>query len=177
MARPYGFPGRSASYERPARGDSVRRLPFVAGSLFTVLAACALQQKPPAASGKAVVEAYVHAWNKHDVAALDTILASDAIHEDLAQNVHAKGIAAIRDFMRQDIASEPDLNWRVTNTLEDGRFVALEWAWSSTYTGPDPAGKTVTKKRISGRGGSIVEIESGRIKRFTDYHDAGSYFR
>jgi steroid delta-isomerase-like uncharacterized protein len=159
-------------------GDSVRRLPFVAGSLFTVLAAaCALQQKPPTASGKAVVEAYVHAWNKHDFAALDTILAPDAIHEDFAQNVHAKGVAAIRDFMRQDFASEPDLNWQITNTLEDGRFVTFEWAWSSTYTGPDPTGKTVTKKRLSGRGASLVEIESGRIKRFTNYYDLGSFFR
>jgi steroid delta-isomerase-like uncharacterized protein len=158
-------------------GDSMR-LPYLAGSLLAVVAAaCAVQQKPPTASGKAVAEAYVHAWNKHDFAALDTILAPDAIHEDIAQNVHAKGIAAIRDFMRQDIASEPDLRWQITNTVEDGRFVAFEWTWASTYTGPDATGKTVTRKKISGRGASFVEVESGKIKRFTDYYDLGSYFR
>ena len=149
-----------------------------AGILFAaVAAACAVQQKTPAADGKAVVDAYVHAWNAHDFAALDTILAPDAIHEDIALNFHGKGKAAILAFMRQDIASEPDLKWQITNSIEDGRFVAFEWTWTSTYTGPDAAGKTVTGKRISGRGASFVEVENGRIKRFTDYYDLGSYFR
>jgi steroid delta-isomerase-like uncharacterized protein len=158
--------------------DSMRRLSFLLGSLFAIVAAaCAVQQKTPAASGKSVAEAYVRAWNKHDFAALDTILAPGALHEDIAQNVHATGIAAIKDFMRQDIAAEPDLNWRMTNTIEDGRFVAFEWTWTSTYTGPDATGKSVSKKKISGRGASFVEIEGGRIKRFTDYYDLGSFFR
>src|SRR6202165_3235779 len=156
-------------------GESMR-LPYLAASLF-VAAACALQQKVPAASGKSVAEAYVRAWNRHDFAALDTILAADALHEDIAQNVHATGIAAIKDFMRQDIAAEPDLNWQMTNTIEDGRFVAFEWTWTSTYTGPDATGKSVSKKKISGRGASFVEIQGGRIKRFTDYYDLGSFFR
>ena len=156
----------------------MRRLPHLAGMLFTVAAAaCAVEQKPPAASGKTIAEAYVQAWNKHDFAALDTILAPNATHEDLAQNVHAKGIAAIKDFMRQDIASEPDLKWQITNTVEDGRLVAFEWTWASTYSGPDAVGKTVTSKKISGRGASFVEIDNGKIKRFTDYYDLGSYFR
>jgi steroid delta-isomerase-like uncharacterized protein len=155
-------------------GESMRLL-YLAASLL--VAACAVQQKVPAASGKSVAEAYVRAWNKHDFAALDTILTSDALHEDIAQNVRAKGIAAIKDFMRRDIASEPDLHWQITNTVEDGRFVAFEWTWASTYTGPDATGKTVTNKKVSGRGASFVEIENGRIKRFTDYYDLGSYFR
>jgi steroid delta-isomerase-like uncharacterized protein len=158
--------------------DSMRRLSYLLGSLFAIVAAaCAVQQKTPAASGKSVAEAYVRAWNKHDFAALDTILAPGALHEDIAQNVHATGIAAIKDFMRQDIAADPDLNWQMTNTIEDGRFVAFEWTWTSTYTGPDATGKSVSKKKISGRGASFVEIEGGRIKRFTDYYDLGSFFR
>jgi steroid delta-isomerase-like uncharacterized protein len=164
--------------ENQRLGDSMRRLSYLLGSLFGIaMAACAVQQKTPTASGKAVAEAYVHAWNKHDFAALDTILAPDALHEDIAQNVHATGIAAIKDFMRQDIAAEPDLNWQITNTMEDGRFVAFEWTWASTYTGPDATGKTVTNRKISGRGASFLEIENGKIKRFTDYYDLGSYFR
>jgi steroid delta-isomerase-like uncharacterized protein len=158
--------------------DSMRRSPYLAASVFAVVAAaCAVQQRTPTASGKSLADAYVHAWNKHDFAALDTILAPDALHEDIAQNVHAKGIAAIKDFMRQDIASEPGLNWQITNTIEDGRFVAFDWTWTSTYSGPDAMGKTVTNKKLSGRGASFVEIENGRIKRFTDYYDLGSFFR
>ena len=156
----------------------MRRFPYLSAIVFVLVAvACAVQQKPPAAGGKAIAEAYVQAWNKHDFAALDTILAPDALHEDIAQNVHAKGVAPIKDFMRQDIASEPDLNWRITNVVEDGHFVAFDWTWTSTYTGPDATGKTVTAKKISGRGASFVEVENGKIKRFTDYYDLGSYFR
>jgi steroid delta-isomerase-like uncharacterized protein len=159
-------------------GDSMRRLPYLAGTLFAVVAAaCTVQQKAPAASGKALVEAYVRAWNKHDFAGLDTILSPDAIHEDLAQNFRGQGKSAIVEFMRQDIATEPDLNWQITNSIEDGRFVAFEWTWASTYTGPDATGKTVTKKRISGKGSSFAEVENGKIKRFTDYYDLASFFR
>ena len=156
----------------------MRRFSCLSACVFAVVvAACAVQQKAPAAGGKAIAEAYVRAWNKHDFGALDTILAPDALHEDIAQNVHATGVAAIKDFMRQDIASEPDLSWRITNVVEDGRYVAFDWTWTSTYTGPDATGKTVTNKKISGRGASFVEVENGKIKRFTDYYDLGSYFR
>ncbi|MDQ6690465.1 MAG: ester cyclase [Gemmatimonadota bacterium] len=147
-------------------------------SLFMVVAvACAVQQRTPAASGKTVVEAYVRAWNQHDSAALDTIMAPDAIHEDIAQNYRGKGAKEIKTFMRGVIGAEPDFKWAVTNGIEDGKFVALEWTWTSTYTGPDPSGKQVTNKHLSGRGSSFAEVENGKIKRFTDYYDQASFFR
>lgn len=152
---------------------------YAAGALAAVsLLACAVEKKPPVAEGgKAVAEAYVRAWNQHDSAAIDSVLAPDAIHEDLAQNFRWKGSAEVVKFMRQAIAAEPDFKWQVTNSIEDGRYVALEWTWTSTYTGPDPAGKQVTGKRLSGRGASFAEVEKGKIKRFTDYYDIASFFR
>jgi steroid delta-isomerase-like uncharacterized protein len=159
-------------------GDSMSRLPHVAGSLFVLLAAaCAVEQKPPAASGKAVVDAYVRAWNQRDSAAFDTIMARDAIYEDIAQNFRGKGAKEVVTFMRGVISAEPDYKWIVTSSIEDGKFVALEWTWTSTYTGPDAAGKKVTNKHISGRGSSVAEVETGKIKRFTDYYDLASFFR
>jgi steroid delta-isomerase-like uncharacterized protein len=156
----------------------MRSVPRLAGTLFAVVAAaCAVQQKTPTAGGKAVVDAYVHAWNAHDTLALDTILAPDGIHEDIALNFRGKGPKEVAAFMRQAMSAEPDFKWTVTNGIEDGKYVALEWTWTSTYTGPDPAGKQVTGKRISGRGASFAEVENGKIKRFTDYYDLASYFR
>lgn len=157
----------------------MRRWSYAAGALAAVsLLACAVEKKPPVAeSGKAVVQAYVRAWNQHDSTAFDTLLAPDAIHEDFAQNFRGKGSAQVAGFMRQAIAAEPDFRWQITNSIEDGRYVALEWTWTSTYTGPDPAGKQVTNKRISGRGASFAEVEKGKIKRFTDYYDIASFFR
>ena len=149
-----------------------------AGALTAVsLLACAVEKKPPVPeTGKAVVEAYVRAWNAHDSAAIDTLLAAGGIHEDIAQNFSGKSADVVK-FMRRAIAAEPDYKWQVTNAIEDGRYVALEWTWTSTYTGPDPTGKAVTNKHLSGRGASFAEVEKGKIKRFTDYFDMASFFR
>ena len=156
----------------------MRRLPGLAGILCAVVAAaCAVEQKTPAADGKAVVDAYVRAWNNHDSAALDTILAPNGIHEDIALNFRGTGPKEVTAFMRQAMSTEPDYKWTVTNSIEDGRFVALEWTWTSSYTGPDPTGKHVTNRHTSGRGSSFAEVENGKIKRFTDYYDLASYFR
>ena len=152
---------------------------YVAGVLAAVsLHACAVEKKPPVVdSGKAVVQAYIDAWNKHDSVAIDTLLAPDAIHEDFAQNFRGRGSAAIVNFMRGHVTVQPDFKWQVTNSIEEGRYVALEWTWTGTYTGPDPTGKPVTNRRISGRGASVAELEKRKIKRITDYLDLASFFR
>lgn len=152
---------------------------YAAGALAAVsLLACAVEKKPPVPEGgKAVVLAYIRAWNQHDSAAIDTLLAPGAIHEDLAQNFRGNGSAEIVKFMRGHVASQPDFKWEVTNSVEDGRQVALEWTWTATYTGPDATGKQVTNRRISGRGASLAEVEKGKLKRFTDYFDMASFFR
>ena len=152
---------------------------YAAGVFLTAtIFGCAVEKKPPViSSGKAVVDAYVRAWNQHDSVAFDSILAPDAIHEDIAQNFRGKGSAEVVKFMRQNAAAEPDFKWQVTNSIEEGRYVALEWKWSGTYTGPDPTGKQVKNKHLSGRGASFAEVENGKIKRFTDYFDMASLFR
>jgi steroid delta-isomerase-like uncharacterized protein len=152
---------------------------YAAGALAAVgLLACAVEKKPPvSASSKAVVQAYVDAWNRHDSTALDTLLAPNAIHEDLAQNFRGKGGPQIVEFMRKTIAAEPDFKWHITNSIEEGRYVAVEWTWSATYSGADPTGKAVTNRRVSGRGASFAELDNKKIKRFTDYFDRASFSR
>ena len=146
--------------------------------LAFAIASCAVYSKQqPVESDKAVVTAYVDAWNNRDSAAIDTLLARDGVHEDFAQNFRGKGPKAVNNFMRGLLAAEPDYKWTVTNTLEDGRYVVLEWTWKGTYTGPDPMGKQVKNRPTSGRGSSIAEVDNGRITRFTDYYDDASFFR
>lgn len=152
---------------------------YAAGALAGVsLLSCAVEKKPPVSeNNEAVVQAYVNAWNRHDSTAIDTLLAPNAIHEDIAQNFRGRGSSEIVAFMRKTLAAEPDFKWQVTNSMEDGRDVALEWTWTATYSGPDLTGKQVTKRRISGRGASYAELENRKIKRFTDYFDMPSFFR
>ena len=137
---------------------------YAVGALAAVsLLACAIQKKPPVAeSGKAVVEAYVRAWNQHDSVAIDTLLAPDAIHEDLAQNFRGKGSAQVVGFLGKTIALEPDFKWQVTNSIGEGRYVALEWTWAATYTGPDLTGKPVTTGAFPGEGPQSPKWKTGR---------------
>ena len=151
---------------------------ITAACLFVLASASAQQGKPkpsPVPSGKAVLEAYVSAWNRHDFAALDKLLTPDAVHEDVAQGVHAQGLAEIKKFMREEIEGEPDIEWHLTTVVDAGPVISAEWTWTGTYTGEGPTGH-VKAQRISGRGASIVVTENGRIKRFTDYYDFASFF-
>jgi steroid delta-isomerase-like uncharacterized protein len=152
---------------------------YAVGALAAVsLLACAVEKKPPVSeNGQAIVQAYVDAWNRHDSTAIDTLLAPNAIHEDIAQNFRGQGSAQIIAFMRKTIAAEPDFKWQVTNSIEEGREVALEWTWTATYSGPDLTGKQITNRRLSGRGASFAELENRKLKRITDYFDLASFFR
>lgn len=144
---------------------------------FAPVACAVYSKKQPVEGDKAVALAYVDAWNAHDTIAIDTLLADDGVHEDIARNFRGVGAKAVNELLRGFIRTEPDFKWTVTNSMEDGRNVGLEWTWTSTYTGPDPSGKQVSRRRTSGRGASIVEVDDGKIKRFTDYYDTPSFFR
>lgn len=147
-------------------------------ALTAVIAGCAVyEKKQPVQGDKAVVDAYVRAWNQHDTVAIDTLLAPGGFHEDIAQNFRSRSKRDVIDFMRATVAAQPDFNWRITNSVDEGKVVALEWTRSATYSGPDPTGKPITRRRISSRGASIAEVENGRIRRFADYFDLASFFR
>src|SRR2546423_1009405 len=169
---------QTPSHANPDGGRMTTRPNAAAILLAFALIACAVYQKKQALeSDSAVVQAYVDAWNQHDSAAIDTLLARDGVHEDFAQNFRGSGSKAVNAFMRGLTAAEPDYKWTVTNTLEDGRYIVLEWTWKGTYTGLDPTGKQVKRRPTSGRGSSIAEVDNGRITRFTDYYDNASFFR
>jgi ketosteroid isomerase-like protein len=133
------------------------RTPIATSVCLILLASASAQQMKQTAfdvrSGKAVLEAYVSAWNRHDFAALDKLLTPDAVHEDVAQGVHAQGLVEIKKFMREEIEGEPDIDWRLTSVVDAAPVVAAEWTWTGTFTGEGPSGH-VTAQRISGRGAS-----------------------
>ena len=164
---------------RPFLVEEDRVRATVISGICLILAATAwaqTQKQTGVPPGQAVLEAYVSAWNRHDFAALDKILAADAVHEDIALGVYAQGIAQVKDFMQKVIQGQPDLEWRVSRFVESGPVVVAEWTWTSTFTGESPTGP-VKDQRVSGRGVSVVLTENGQIKHLTDYYDLPSFFR
>lgn len=151
--------------------------PFAAALCLCVLTLAGSQQAKTQTqpSGKALLEAYVSAWNMRDFAALDKLLAPDAVHEDMARPSRDVGPAQIKQFVRATIEAEPDLNWHLTSIVDGGSMVAAEWVWTGTFKGDSPVAPHVPR-RISGRGASVVVIENGKIKRFSDYYDFDAIF-
>jgi len=123
-------------------------------------------------SGRALLEAYVSAWNRRDFAALDKLLAPDAVHEDMARPSRDVGVAQIKQAIRSTIEDHPDLNWRLISVVDGGSSLAAEWVWTGTFNGDG----RFAPRRISGSGASVVVIENGQIKRFSDYYDFDSVF-
>lgn len=126
-------------------------------------------------SGKSLLQAFISAWNRHDYAAFDTLLAPDVIYEDIAWGFRGQGPAQIKDLMHMMVETEPDFDWRLTTVIESGPIVAAEWTWTGTFTGDSPVGQHLVGVRGSGRGATVAVIENGRIKRFTDYYDWASF--
>lgn len=151
--------------------------PFAAAICFCVFAlTCSWQARTQTQpSGKALLEAYVSAWNRRDFVALDKLLAPDALHEDMARPSRDLGPAQINQSIRTTIETQPDLNWHLTSVVDGGSVVAAEWVWSGTFTGDSPV-TPVAPRRISGRGVSVFVVENGRIKRLSDYYDFDSIF-
>jgi steroid delta-isomerase-like uncharacterized protein len=133
--------------------------------------------KPSADANVAVARAYVDAWNKRDTVAIDSLIGPNGIHDDLAEGFHGTSPAQVNGFMREVLKTQPDYKWTINSTFADGPRVAMEWTWTSTYTGPGPTGAIVKNFPASGRGASIVDVENGKIKQFTDYYDDASFLR
>ena len=104
---------------------SLRMLAVVL-SLSVVAACTAKEEKAPDAapaaptesSGKAVLEAYVDAWNRRDSAALDTLFAPGGTHEDIAQGFMGKNPQEVKGFMTAMAGMEPDFKWTLTNVID-----------------------------------------------------------
>jgi steroid delta-isomerase-like uncharacterized protein len=141
-----------------------------------LLACSAPPAKPPSDDPRRMLEAFVQAWNRHDLASIDTLVKPDAVHEDMALEFRGTGADELKTFMEQTYVTIPDFDWRLTDVLVDGPRAAAEWILAGTYTGDTPSG-AVKGKRFSIRGASIVITEGSKIKRFTDYYTLTDFFR
>jgi steroid delta-isomerase-like uncharacterized protein len=139
-------------------------------ALVTLLAGCRGPHIDASRTPEAIVRAYIDAWNRGDSSALDTLLATAVVHEDVAQRVRAEGVDQVKAFMAKSRQFMPDLHLEVTSVFTDGSNVAAEWRLTATIAGGSRSG-SISNARIQNRGASIAVIEAGRIRSFTDYYD------
>jgi steroid delta-isomerase-like uncharacterized protein len=118
----------------------------------------------------------VQAWNQHDYAALDTLIAADAVEEDLARGLHGTGPDGFRGLMRQTLGTIPDFAWTPTHVMVDSFKVAAEWTLTGSYTGDTPQGP-VSGQRFTIRGVSVVITNGRRITRVSDYYNLADFYQ
>ena len=101
--------------------------------------------------------------------------AVDQFDGDLTFNDHALGLdfsdkGRLTEFFEKCREFFPDTAVKVNSIFECGDRVVAEWALNATET--VPFGPTQLRKPISVRGTSIVQIQNGRVTRWSDYYDS-----
>jgi steroid delta-isomerase-like uncharacterized protein len=158
---------------------AVSRFTWSVPMLFAVtLCACSKRPAPPATATdpRELFQSFVQAWNSHDYDALDTLVAGNAVEENLALDFRGVGPVGFKSFMRQTLGMIPDFDWKPTNVLADSFKVAAEWTLAGSYSGDTPKG-AVKNKRFKIRGVSIVSTNGRRITRFSDYYNLAEFYR
>ncbi len=117
----------------------------------------------PAASGqppgpRAVVLAWVDAFNRGDADALAALYTAAAVNHQVAEGA-VEGREAIRDMFAREFAAA-EMVCIVEQVLEDGEWAALEWR--------DPRGL---------RGSGFFRVVDGRIAYQRGYWDKLSFLR
>ena len=109
-------------------------------------------------SPKAVVEAWVEAFNRADAEALAALYAADAVNHQVAE-APVEGQAAIRQRFEEEFA-RASMTCIVENLFEDGDWAILEWR--------DPLGL---------RGCGFFHVAGGKIIFQRGYWDKLSFLR
>ena len=101
--------------------------------------------------------------------------AVDLFDDDLTFNDHALGLdftdkGRLTEFFEKCREYFPDTAVEVNSIFECEDRVVAEWKLNATET--VPFGPTQLRKPISVRGTSIVQIQNGRVTRWSDYYDS-----
>jgi steroid delta-isomerase-like uncharacterized protein len=95
--------------------------------------------------------------------------------DDLTFNDHALGLdftdkGRLTEFFEKCREYFPDAAVEVISIFECGDRVVAEWKLNATET--VPFGSTQFRNPISVRGTSIVQIQNGKVTRWSDYYDS-----
>ena len=112
-------------------------------------------------SGIKLIEDFIAAWNRLDMAAVEGAMAPDVFYHNIPMEP-VTGLEGFRAFIAQMPADSA--HWELHAIAENGRFVLTERTDNFVLRGG---------KKISIRVMGTFEIENGKIKAWRDYFDLG----
>jgi steroid delta-isomerase-like uncharacterized protein len=98
------------------------------------------------------------------------LFTDDCIYEDVTLGVVNHGKSELEVFAKGFFAAFPDLRIELRSRFDSGGWAAVEWSMSGTHEG-ELMGTPPTHRRFELRGSSVFEIQSGKIRRCSDYWD------
>jgi steroid delta-isomerase-like uncharacterized protein len=135
----------------------------------------AAQEGSPAASPEALpplLAEWLAAFNAGDPDRLLTLYADDALWEEVAIGLSARGPEQIRTHLETLFAAVPDIAYEVTDAVVTDDRAVLEWVVTGTYTADFPGLPPAAGQPFAFRGTSVFALADGRIHRYTEYWDA-----
>jgi steroid delta-isomerase-like uncharacterized protein len=122
------------------------------------------------------LDGWAAAWSSHDAEKVIALFTDDCVFEDVTFNVVLRGKEQLRGFADGAFNAVPDITFELTGRVAAGERAAIEWVMAGTHVGDFP-GLPATGKRFSVRGATILELESGKISRESDYWDAATFMK
>jgi steroid delta-isomerase-like uncharacterized protein len=125
--------------------------------------------------GKQLVKDFVEMWNSKDLNKIDSIFTEDCVYDDVPALTKYTGKDEVKASLKEDFTWCSDLKMELTSSLVKENGAVIEWIWSGNQTGNIEGLIKATGKTFSIRGASIMEFKNGKIKKNSDYYDAGGF--
>jgi steroid delta-isomerase-like uncharacterized protein len=131
-----------------------------------------------AAPSRAMLDAWLAAWNDHDSQRLGALMTDDVEFFDAGFSGVQHGREAALDkgvwlFLR----GVPDLHWELRGEPVVGKdSVAWEWTFTGTNTGTWGSVQA-TRQRIQLKGVGIMRLRDGKVSQVSSYYDSASLNR
>jgi steroid delta-isomerase-like uncharacterized protein len=128
------------------------------------------------AGAQRIADAWATAWSSHDADKLLSLFADDCVYEDVTFGAVNRGLHELRAFAEAVFSAVPDFRIDLTTCFAAGNRAIMEWTLSGTHRGDLP-GMPATGKQFSVRGVTVLELQTQKICRNSDYWDAASIMR
>ncbi len=132
-------------------------------------------------SNKTLVRRYFDdVWNARDLAATDDLFAAD-FRDPTAPPRIPPGPAGARDFVAENVARLPDIQYTVHDLIAEGDIVVATWTARGTNDGPlrtrGASPRPPTGKTIEWTGATVFRLRDGRIIEARIYQDRLGIFK
>jgi steroid delta-isomerase-like uncharacterized protein len=125
-----------------------------------------------------ILDEWATAWSapSHDIERVLALFTDDCLYEDVTMGVVNHGKGELKTFAELVFTVFPDFKIEMTSSFVSGKWAGGEWSMSGTHQGAMP-GLPATGRRFSVRGATILELQSGKIRRCSDYWDMTTFLK